>query len=280
VAGILSFSPYAMLSFAFLLMVFETMFFNSVLAANQIITRVSTVGAFVFLLLMNLSPQQTGFYPFLLASPFVLMLIHALFLVYQTHNPELYLFNVGVLFALSTMCCFSTILLLLWGIMALFMMHKTSFRLQIIPFVGFFTSYFLLFSGYYIFGDLKALLQSYAAFFSSLSFSLDYFNLKNVIVLAFLMLSIMFPFFKKENYAFEKSIAVRLKISITMWLFFFALVFLFTNLSYGDKGLIYIVLSILISYELSYIKKSRLTDVVLIAFALFVLANHYVPLFI
>ena len=59
-ANILDFWPPAMLVFAILLMGFEAIFFNSMLASNQITGKVHTLGAVLFLLLMNLLPVQTS----------------------------------------------------------------------------------------------------------------------------------------------------------------------------------------------------------------------------
>ena len=51
--GVLDFSTYAQITFAFLLLVFETLIFNAILVDHQIVGKVSTMGAFVFVLLMS-----------------------------------------------------------------------------------------------------------------------------------------------------------------------------------------------------------------------------------
>ena len=49
---------------AFVLLVLETMVFNTIMVKHQIVGKVSTMGAFVFVLLMSLTVTQTNFYPF------------------------------------------------------------------------------------------------------------------------------------------------------------------------------------------------------------------------
>ena len=139
-SGLLDASPLAMMITAFVLMVLEAMFFNSILVANQIIPKVSTMGAFVFLLFMNLTLAQTGFFPFALSLLFILAMIHICYLVYQNSNPEIYLFNAGVCLALATMCYFPSIVLIVWVLISLIVSHFSSLRLHII--LGFL--YFLL----------------------------------------------------------------------------------------------------------------------------------------
>ena len=128
IANIFDFWPPAMLLFAMLLMGFEAVFFNSLLSANQIIGMVHTLGAVVFLLLMNLLPVQTTFYPFLISSVFLLMFIHTLFAIYQSSRPELYLLNAGFYLSFATMCWFPSLVLAVWGIVSLSIIHKGSLR--------------------------------------------------------------------------------------------------------------------------------------------------------
>ena len=74
---LLSFSPYAKLAFAFLMMLLEAALFNLILVDNQIIGKVGTMGAFVFVILMNLTRTQVNFYPFVLATVFILMMLRS-----------------------------------------------------------------------------------------------------------------------------------------------------------------------------------------------------------
>ena len=59
ISGLLDVSPLAMMITSFVLMILEALFFNSMLVANQIVPKVSTMGAFVFLLFCRGACQQT-----------------------------------------------------------------------------------------------------------------------------------------------------------------------------------------------------------------------------
>ena len=72
--ALLGFSPIAQHVFAFALLLVETLIFNAIMVKNQIIGKVSTLGAFVFVLLMSLTLTQTNFYPFVLSSIYNLLL--------------------------------------------------------------------------------------------------------------------------------------------------------------------------------------------------------------
>ena len=279
-ADLFDFWPPFMLIIAMLLMAFEAVFFNSILASNQLIGKVNTLGALVFLLMMNLMPVQTTFYPFLLASVFLLMFIHTLFAIYQTPHPELYLLNAGVYLSLATMFWFPSLLLVVWGVVALSIVHKGSFRLHLIPFIGLLFPYFILFSIYFLKGNLLSVWQSYADFFISFRLSISGFTWLKAGLLGFMVMTLFIPLLVPYNYNLERSVSVRTKIAMTYNLLLLGILMLFIGNEPMLTGVIFIALSILFSYYMAYLDRVRWPNVTFIFFMLFVLATHYVPLFL
>lgn len=280
VAGILDFWPPAMMVFAMLLMGFEAMFLNSMLASNQIIGKVNTLGAVLFLLMMNLLPSQTTFYPFILSSVFLLMFIHTMFVLYQTPHPELHLLNAGIYLSFASMCWFPSLLLALWGIIALVIIHKGSLRLHLIPFIGLLLPYFFFFSARFLMGDLLECLQAYADYFGSLTLTVEGFGWLKMAVIAFLLLCLFLPWFNPRNYSFERSVAVRSKIAMTYNLMLMGIFMLFLGGDPMQSGVLFVALSILFSYNMAYLDRLRWPDITFIALVVLVLAAHYVPLFL
>lgn len=279
VANLLDFWPYALLILAFLLNAFEAMFFNSMLTSNQIISKVSTLGAVVFLLVMNLVPAQTGFYPFALASVFVLMFLHTLFLINQAQRPELYLLNAGLYLSLATMCCFPMLLLAVWGIIALGIIHKGSLRLHLIPFIGLLFPYFLYFAVHFLMGDLLPVLHAYGDYFTGFRLTVGGFSWFRLGLLAFLLLVSAMPLFTPRNYSFEKTVSVRTRITMTIILLLFGVFMLFMEGDPMQSGVLFIALSVLFSYELAYLNGLRWSNITFLLFLIGVLALHYIPLF-
>ena len=66
---------------------------------------------------------------------------------------------------------------------------------------------------------------------------------------------------------------------VTVVLYLFSILMLFTERQVTCNGLIYIVSAVSISMALCYVKKSRLVDIVIVILMLAVLANQYLPLF-
>ena len=260
---------------AFVLLLFGALLFNAIMVKNQIVGKVSTMGLFVFILLMSLTQTQANFYPFAMSTIFILLAISNLFDVYQIPNPEMNVLKVGIFLAFASMCYFHAIWLLLWVFIVFPMVKKGSIRLQLIPFVGFFSVYFLFFVGVYLFGDFKVLMQGYADYFTSLHFTVEGFNLRTILFLVGLVVPTVLMFFGSNNSNFEKTIAVRVKISMTLILSVFAILFLFMGGNVLMQGLIFIVLSILVSYAFSYMGNTGWANLFMVVFMLLGFANLY-----
>ena len=270
---LLGFSAFVLLLFAFLLMLVEALIFNAIMVKSQIVGKVSTMGAFVFVLMMSLTSTQTNFYPFILSLVFILLLINELFEVYLSQKPELSLLKAGGFVALASLCYFPSIILIIWLLVVLPIAKKGSLRLELVPIVGLIAVYFLYFVGVYLFGDFLSLMEGYQAYFASLHLSVEGFNLLNIILLVFLIgvaLLLMFG-----NASFEKAVAVRSKMSMVVLLFVFAVITLFLGDNLLLNGLIFLVLAIVFSYEFTYLNNTGWTDLIMVLVLLLVFANHY-----
>ena len=272
---LLSFSPIAQHAFAFVLLMVETLIFNAIMVNNQIVGKVSTMGAFVFVLLMSLTRTQINLYPFILSLVFILLAISNLFEIYLMPNPELNLLKTSVFIALASMCYFPSIVLVLWVLFALPIAKKGSLRLQLIPIFGFLFLYFVYFVWVFLFGDFQTLLTGYRDYFTSIKFSVRGFNYKIICLLSVLVVSTIFLLMGSGSASFEKTVAVRTKISMTVIMAAFALLLLFLGGNVLMNGLIFIILAILISYAFSYTSNTGWVNLFLTLFLMLVFANHY-----
>ena len=272
---LLGFSVIAQYAFAFLLIVLEALLFNAVLINNQITGKVGTMAAFVFVLLMSLTCTQTQFYPFALATLFIVLMLKAFFEVHLSPNPEMSLLNAGLLIALASMCYFPAILLVVWAIIVLPMARKGSFRLALIPLLGFLAVYFLYFVGVFLFGNLKTVGQEYLGYFVSFHLTVAGFNYKIIILLSLLILSAVFLLFGGNKANLEKSVAVRSKISMMVVMLVFAVFLLFIGGNPLMHGLLFLVLSVLFAYAFSYMGNTGWANLLLTLFLILVFVNHY-----
>lgn len=101
------------------------------------------------------------------------------------------------------------------------------------------------------------------------------FNLKIILLLVILILSTVFLLFGSSNANFEKTVAVRTKISMTVVLLVFSIVLLFMGGNVLMNGLIFIALAILVSYAFSYLGNTGWANMFLVLFMILVFANQY-----
>jgi hypothetical protein len=127
----------------------------------------------------------------------------------------------------------------------------------------------------FLFGDFLTLIHGYRDYFTSLRFVVDGFNLKIILLLVALVVATILLLFGGSSANFEKTVAVRTKISMTIIMAFFAVVMLFLGGNVLMNGLIFIVLAILISYAFSYLGNTGWANMFLALFLVLIFANHY-----
>ncbi|MBR6437803.1 MAG: hypothetical protein IKS65_01290 [Bacteroidales bacterium] len=264
---------------AFVVFIVNVLFFNSMLSVNQFVTRNSSIGAFVFVLCMCCIPMQDEYYPFLLASPFIMIAIQTMYLIYQVDRPEMYLMNSGFFIALASMFYFPAIILIFWVLVSISIMDFKELKHYLIPVLGFFFPYFILLVLFYFNHTLVENINTYLLSFNEMG--LEKLGVKTadfvvlVIVLALTWLSLMVIMSDKM----DNSVATRKKVSETIWLFFFGFVMLFMQKPVMYNGLIFMVLATFVSMVLCYVKKTKIMDIVIVVMMLVIIVNQYLPLF-
>jgi hypothetical protein len=279
IAGIFGSSSLAMTIFTFFVCGTSVFFFNSMLTVNQLVTRNSSIGALVFILCMSCVPIQDEFYPFMLASPFIMMAMQTIYLIYQVEKPEAYLMNAGFFVALASMMYFPSIILIIWVLLSILIMDIRGVRLSIIPILGFTLPYFILVICFYFNSSLLENFDNYSLAFNELGFEkLGIGKLEmTVLIIVFVLAALAIMRIRSGNA--DNSVSTRKKINVTILLFIFSFLMLFMQKPVMCNGLIFMVLAVFISMALCYVKKSKLVDIIIVLVMLAVIANQYLPLF-
>ena len=278
-ARIFGSSSLALTIFTFVVFCVSVLLFNSVLSVNQLVTRNSSIGAFIFVLCMNFVPIQEEFYPFLLACPFIMMALQTVYLIYQIEKPEAYLMNTGFFISMASMFYFPSIVLIIWVLLAMLVLDIKQPKQYLIPIIGCLFPYFLLFVCFYFDHSLIENFRAYSLAFNEIGLEKlgGQASVIVVVMIALVMtwLSLMVILSDK----FDNSVATRKKVDVTIWLFVFAFIMLFLQKPVMSNGLIFMVLSVFVSMALCYIKKTKIIDIVIIVIMLAVIVNQYLPLF-
>ena len=279
IAGLFDSSSSAITVLTFIVVGLSALFFNSMLSVNQLVTRNSSIGAFVFVLGMCCVQIQDEYYPFLIANTFIMMAMQTIYLIYQVDKPESYLMNAGLFVAIASMFYYPAILLIFWVLLSLIIMDIRELKHFLIPIIGFLLPYFIMLICVYFNHTLIENYNNYLVAFNDFGFEKLGLTTRGsvALVLVFVFMGLSLMMLKSGNA--DNSVGTRKKLNVTLWLFVFGFMMLFLQKPVVCNGLIYMVLAVVVSMALSCIKKSRIIDIALIVLMLAIIANQYLPLF-
>lgn len=278
VSEIFGSSSLALTIFTFLIFGLSALFFNSMLSVNQLVTRNSSIGAFVYVLCLCCVPIKDDYFPFLLALPFIMMVVQTVYLIYQVEKPEQYLMNAGVFMALASMLYFPAIILIIWVLLAMMIMKIKDPKDFLIPIMGFLIPYFILFVCFYFNHTLLEKVNDYLLAFNELGLEKLGISTSEIVILilVFVLMGLSMLMIRSKNA--DNSVGTRKKINVTLWLFAFSFLMLFMQKPVVFNGLIFMVLAVMVSMALCYVKKSKLIDIVLVVLLVAVIVNQYLPI--
>lgn len=264
---------------AFVFLIIQALFFNAILAANGLITRVSSIGAFVYILLMSQVQYQTGLYDYLIAAFFILAAIHTILLLYDSNDPNIYLYNTGFFAALASLFYFPSILIIIWIWLCLVSFRQVFLRGWVITIIGFLTPYFFLITWFYLSDQLADRIEVYRTFFSKISINTAGIQIVEwaawIVLLILILLSVGGLYGKQ----IEKNVSIRTKIKLSSWLFIITFLSLFYNIHVvALNGMVLIPAGIFISYYLSYTRKLFAPQLLLVIWIVLSIMNQYLSL--
>ena len=242
-------------------------------------SKYSTIGAFTFVMMMCCSPELHSCYPFIFACPFILMAMHTLFLIYQTDAPENYMMNIGYFIGVASMFYYPSAFLIIWVLFSFLIFKFKEIRFVLIPIVGFLIVNALAVGISFMFGKYNLLIDSYSNYFRNISFSAE-LTVMNKILLIVSGILFLFSLLRTiSNKNSDKGSNVRKRVGVSFLLTIFALVIFFMQKPLMNNALIFIMFAMFYAITLSDIRKSKLANIIMIVFLIFVLTNQYLPLF-
>lgn len=279
IVSVLDFSPFLLNALAFIVYLLSVFLFNSVLSANRLVSKYSTIGAFTFVMMMCCSPELHSCYPFIFACPFILMAMHTLFLIYQTDAPENYMMNIGYFIGVASMFYYPSAFLIIWVLFSFLIFKFKEIRFVLIPIVGFLIVNALAVGISFMFGKYNLLIDSYSNYFRNISFSAELTVMNKILLIVsgiLFLFSLLRTIINKNS---DKGSNVRKRVGVSFLLTIFALVIFFMQKPLMNNALIFIMFAMFYAITLSDIRKSKLANIIMIVFLIFVLTNQYLPLF-
>lgn len=274
-----SFSPLLIDIVAFAVFLICVFLFNSVLSANRLVGKYSTVAALSFVLMMCVSPELNMTFPFVFACPFILMAMHTLFLIYQTDNPENYMMNIGYFIAIASLFYYPSVFLMIWVLMSFMLFRFNTIRYMLIPLTGFMIVNAIVLGICFLTGSLTDLLASYSLFYKNMAFNYDLSDGNMIILLISTVLFVISLSRTVSNRNSDKGTNIRRRVGAAVILTLISVVMLFIQKPMMSNTLIFMMFAFFYAIALSDIRKSRIANVVMIVMTVIILVNQYLPLF-
>lgn len=279
IVSIFDFSPFLVNLITFAVFVVALFLFNSVLSANRLVNKYSTVGSLTFLLMMCSTPDLHVCYPFILACPFILMAMHTLFLIYQTDNPENYMMNIGYFIAIASLFYYPSVFLMIWILISFIILGFRELRQLLIPVVAFMIVNAIVMGIEFLIGDYDQLIESYLIFFNNISFSLELTIGNKIFILISSVLFLISLARILGNRIPDYGSNSRKRVEVALVLMILSIFIFLVYKPMMGNILIFMMYAFFYAIALSDIKKSMIANMLTILMLVIVLINQYLPLF-
>lgn len=273
--------PFLAVVIGFLLNLLSAFYINYLLTKHEILTKNSSLAAFLFMFLVSYYPVLLTIHPVSIAIFILLLTLEKIFTSYSHKDPIELAYTSGFLISIGSMFYFPLIFFYLLVLISFIVFRTSSFREWVSSFIGLATPYIFLIV-YYFWNDIvPAKVFEYIHSFH-LRMQLDLFgNSGFLIFTAIQVLLVLFGMVAGLTRISEKTIEIRRKTILLMWLAIIViLTFPFTGSLLPYHLLVsFIPVSALLSLYLLRLKKSFWQEIILSALIILVLFHNLFPFF-
>lgn len=262
---------------ALLLIITEAFLLNYIVNKYEILTKPSFLPALFYIVFMSTDPAMLTLHPFLFAGIFIILAIYKLVSSYQKDTAFSNAFDAGILFSLSTLFYFPSIVFLPMLAIGFILFRPFEWREWIISFFGVALPYVFVFS-YYFWNDqinykwwsVKMLVQGFNEQTQSEPSMSFYF------MLGVCFLILLFSFGKLFTGILESSQKNKKGILLLLWFSAFALisVFLASKISIQSFSALAIPASVFCANYFLKIKKRWWGELLFILLLTSIFFNH------
>mgnify|MGYP006935312304 CR=1 FL=1 len=252
---------------------------NIIIVDNDLAPKTSFLGMFFFVLLSSSLNSSIEMNRFLWVSFFMLLMINAIFKLPKSEATIPRVFNASLYLGIASLFYFPIAILIFVVWASLMTFRISNWREYIVAIIGLLLPIFLFFIWYYYY-ELEE--QFYAIILSSFKVEFTFLAMSTLdVVIGIISLGILVPsVFKTSGSMMEKSIAIRQKLSITLWLLVVSLiVFLVFEKFESHEFILLVPLTIILTNVVSNVKKVKWIDLYISLLFILVVVNHYLIFF-
>jgi len=227
--------PYLAMGIGFLLVLFQAVWLNYIFLHHDLVPHNTSLAALLFLLFISLLPSYLTLTPINITTFFLLFILHALLEAYNQSEPIELVYTAGFFVALSSFFYFPS--LLFYGLLIIsFLVYRSmKWREWVSSFIGLTTPFLYLVVVYFLTDRLSGLFTLYSDYFGQLKITLFDANWNTWTLLGMMGLFTMLGLWDSIGHISEKTVELRKKNIVLLWVLFWSLL----TLLYADSLLIY-----------------------------------------
>ena len=262
----------------FILVLVETHWLTQILTRHELVMKNSSLSALVFLVLMSCYPEQLILNPVNIVILLLIFMLNNLLLSYNKPEHLDHVYAAGFFTAVAAMIYLPFILWFAFVIISFFIFRSGRWREWMSSLIGLCTPFIFLFSFYFWNDEFSQKLFEYRDFYRQLLVYPNPFKPDFIVISSFTLLFAMFGLIKLWGGPTEKTVEIRAKTNIFIWIIFFSILsFAYSrSLTVYQPALFAPAFALVITSSLAGLKKTRLMELILLAYFLIILFNNLV----
>jgi len=262
--------PALMSIFAFLLLIFEALFFNLVLHENNLISKGTFLPAFLYILLMSNTVNMLTIHPVLFANFFLILSLQKFFKCYGKEDSLTEFFGISFYISIGSFFYFSMIYIYLFILMGLILYRILGWREWFISFLGLLMPYFFYFIYRFLTNKIPIIPDIYTYYIQNIKLFSLHFKLIDILFYSFLLLLIIIAVPRSILEISDKVVAARKKNYLLIYLIFFSVILIpFSTISFDIHwGMIYLPFSAILGISLFSHKRKKMSSFLLLFLSL------------
>ena len=267
------------LALAFTLTLFTALIINHISAENGITERVSTLSAFLYILIASSQSYITVMSPFIWVNLFIVILMWLLYSIPFTSNQLTLAFNSGFLVGMAVLF-YTPMVFLVLVIWIAFLIHSANaWRNYAVSAIGVSIPVTYIFIWYFWFDRLPEFYENWKNLFSipNLQAFLS-LSLLDLFIIVILVIAIVISVFKVSASLREKSINIRRNLIVTVYFFIVILSIVILQDNPNSSLMLAMPGTLILSNLLNSTIKTKIFNSILVVMVILILVDQYLKL--
>lgn len=270
---------YINLLWSLVLVSVSALLLNRVIDLNDLADKNTMLGLFFFILLISSNPSYILMNKLLLATFFIILMLNALFKLPKSEIIIPGVFNASLFLGLASLFYYPLILLTGFLIVTLFIYQISSWREYVVIFIGVSLPVFFAYVWYFFTNNTDVYYSKYLEAFN-FDFRIIDVSIMDIVIAILLLGIIISSIFKLAGSLMEKSIVLRQRLTLVIWLFAFICVIILLFEKQDSIGILLAApSSIILANIATGMKKLKWFDMYLSFIFGIIFISHYLSLF-